>query len=177
MSSVVESMVAEIKSNLSQKSSSRKDEVAVMQAMLNDTTYKVGVYKKDGLDSTYCPAEAAKEMAGRIIAGSTKMSAQEANTLGKNYQFTKADAGTMVDIGKEFINTYVQTGRKLPLGGRATSDVALEQREIEERQSGYPKKIGVDANGEDIYKITETKVPAHSGIKASSPCPSWVTEK
>jgi hypothetical protein len=174
---MVEKMVAEIHGNLSQKSSSSKDEITVMQAMLNDKTYKVDVYKKDGVVESYCPAEAATKMVGNIIASTTRVGSQEAESLASDYQFTKSDAATFIGISKEFINTYVQTGRKLPLGGRETSNVSLEYRDIEAHESGFPKKIGVDANGKDIYKITDTKIPAHSGIKASSPCPSWLNSK
>lgn len=174
MSSMVEQMVAEIRDNLSQKSSSHKDEVAVMQAMLNDTSFKVDVYKKDKPVETYCPAEEARELVSSIITATTKVGQQEANALAAEFQFSKANADVMVDISKEFINTYVQTGRKLPLGGREKSDVSLEYRDIKDKNSGFPKKIGVDADGKDIYKITGTNVPAHNGIKASSPCPAWL---
>lgn len=174
MSSVVEQMVADIRTNLSQKSSSHKDEVTVMQAMLNDMSYKVSVYRKDKPIETYCPAEEARAMVSSIISATTKVSGAEADALAKDFQFTKANADTMIGISKEFINTYIQTGRKLPLGGRATSDVSLEAREIKEKECGFPKKIGVDTEGSDIYKNITSKVPAHDGIKAASPCPSWV---
>ncbi len=177
MSSTVEKMIKEIRDNLSQVSSSQKDEVAVMQAMLNDPTYKVGVYKKDGHDHDYCPAEEAREMIGRIISSTTKVGAQEAKALGNDYQFTKADATTMIGISKEFVNTYLQTGRKLPMGGRADSDSSLELKTVEAKTSGFPKKMGVGTDGKPIYKIEQTEVPAHSGIKSSSPCPSWIIKK
>ena len=173
----VEKMVKEIKDNLSQVSSSHKDEVSVMQAMLNDTDYKVGIYKKDGLAETFCPAEEAKNMVGRIISSTTKLSAQEAKALGDNYQFTKNDASTMVDISKEFVNTYLQSGRKLPLGGREFSDVSLEIKEVEQKETGFPKKIGVDPSGKAIYKTESSTIPSHTGVKASSPCPTWVRSK
>ena len=174
MSSTVEKMVKEIKDNLSQVSSSHKDEVAVMQAMLNDTNYKVGVYKKEGQVDTYCPAEEAKEMLGRIISSTTKVNSQEAKVLADNYQFTKSDAATMVGISKEFVNTYVQTGRKLPLGGREKSNVSLAIKNVEPKTTGYPRKIGMDGSGNPIYKTDQAAIPNHSGIKSSSPCPSWV---
>lgn len=172
--SEVEKMVKEIRDNLSQVSSSQKDEVTIMQAMLNDSTYKVGVYKKEGLVNTYCPAEDAREMLGRIIASTTKMNGQEAKALSDGYQFTKSDATTMIGISKEFVNTYLTTGRKLPMGGRANSDASLEIKEVEAKTSGFPKKVGVDKDGKPIYKIEQVEIPAHTGIKSSSPCPSWI---
>ena len=41
-------VISEIKEGLSQRSSSQKDEVRVMRAMLNDPTYSVGIYDKGG---------------------------------------------------------------------------------------------------------------------------------
>ena len=49
MSETVQSVINGIKENLSQCTASTKDEISVMQTMLNDKTYKVGVaiYKYD----------------------------------------------------------------------------------------------------------------------------------
>lgn len=175
--SMVEGMIEDIKQHLSQKSSSVKDEIAVMQAMLNDPDYKVSVYGKNGtVEGQYCPSEDAKSMVARVISSATKINTQEATSLADNYQFNKADAKTFVNVSKEFIHTYVQTGRKLPLGAREDMDVSLEYRTVPERDTGYPRKIGVDAQGKDIYEITSSKIPAHGGIKASSPCPPWIKE-
>ena len=40
----VADLLAEIQTNHKQVSASQRDEVRVMQAMLNDTSYEVGVY-------------------------------------------------------------------------------------------------------------------------------------
>ena len=45
--SVTSELVRDIRENLSQASSSQKDEVRVMEAMLNDKDYKVGEYTKE----------------------------------------------------------------------------------------------------------------------------------
>ena len=42
----VADLLAEIQTNHKQVSASQRDEVRVMQAMLNDTSYEVGVYGK-----------------------------------------------------------------------------------------------------------------------------------
>lgn len=174
MSSVVEKMVAEIKSTINQSSSSHKDEVTVMQAMLNDPTYKVAVYKKDKPVETYCPAEDARHMISGIISDTTKISGAEADALAAEYQFSKSATESMINLSKEFVNTYLQTGRKLPLGGRERSDVSLEAKTIKARECSFPKKIGVDTDGKNIYKNTASYVPEHDGIKVTSPCPTWV---
>ncbi len=174
MSNTVEQMVQEIKERCKQTSSSHKDEVLVMQAMLNDTSYQVAVHKNDGTVDNYNPSRDARDMISRIITATTKVGSDEAKSLSDNYQFTKADANAMIGISKEFVNTYIKTGRKLPLGGRDTSNVSLEYKQVEARTSGFPKKIGVDAEGKPLYKIEPTEIPAHDGIKASSPCPAWI---
>ena len=43
MATTMNEIIADIKGNIKQVSSSQKDEVRVMQAMLNDTSFEVGV--------------------------------------------------------------------------------------------------------------------------------------
>ena len=172
--STVTSLVKEIKDGLSQVSSSNKDEIRVMQAMLNDKDYKVDIYGKDGKEGTYCPAEDAREMIASVISSAAKIPQAEAAKLADDYEFKKSEATTMINISKEFVNTYLQTGRKLPLGGRAKSDVALSLKEVEEGVRTYPKKVGVDAAGKPIYQKAEAKIAAHESIRVSSSCPSWI---
>ena len=73
----VQDLVKEIKDNLSQVSSSSKDEVRVMQAMLNDTSYEVGVYTAAGLKETYNPSQDFRGMLSNLISGTTKISKEE----------------------------------------------------------------------------------------------------
>ena len=114
----VQSLVKEIKDGLSQVSSSAKDEVRVMQAMLNDTEYEVGVYTNSGFKENYNPAKDFKGMLSGVIASTTKISKEEASSLANAHEVTKSEATTMVNVSKEFVNTYISTGRKLPFGGR-----------------------------------------------------------
>ena len=66
--SAVLNLVNEIKDNLSQVSSSNKDEVRVMQAMLNDKEYEVGIYTNAGLKETYNPAKDFRGMLSSIVS-------------------------------------------------------------------------------------------------------------
>lgn len=159
-------VIAEVTANVSQKSASRKDEVTVMKAVLNDPDYGVDVYAKGGVQGQYYPSRDLRGMVAGIVSATTKIPTKEAAELVNSYEFTKSDANTMIDFSKEFINTYLHTGRKLPLGGRATSNIELMWKEIEDRTTGIPSK--------DNASRKETFVPAHGGIKASNPCPSWV---
>ena len=170
----VTDLVKEIDQNRSQTAASQKDEVRVMQAMLNDTTYKVGVYDKSGKKDEYCPAEDFKKMAASVVSSTTKISKDESEKLLADYEVTKSEAGAMVNISKEFINTYLGTGRKISLGGREKSNFALSKVDKEETTKRFPKKVGVSDDGKDIYEHCEKKVPAHTSIKAHGSCPVWV---
>ena len=170
----INELLKEIKTNLSQTSSSQKDEVRVMKAMLNDKDYKVDIYGKDGKEGTYCPAEDAREMIASVISAAAKIPQAEAAKLADDYEFKKSEATSMINLSKEFVNTYLQTGRKPPLGGRAKSDVALSLKEVEEGVRTYPKKVGVDANGKPIYQKAEAKISAHESIRVSASCPTWI---
>jgi hypothetical protein len=113
-------------------------------------------------------------MLSSVIASTTKISKDEAEHLAGEHDFSKAEAASMVGIGKEFINTYTETGRKLPLGGRETSSVSLLGKEVPESVTRYPKKV-VLPNGKEEWNPNATKmVAAHKTIKSSGPCPSWI---
>lgn len=163
-------LISEIKDNLNQRSASRKDEVSVMKAMLNDPTYQVGIYDKTGKTGDYSPYADSRKMLASVISATTKISAQEAQELANTHELTKNDATTFVNVSKEFINTYAQTGRKLPLGGRKTMSVFLELKHVEEREKVVPSALKGGASAEKKM----TTVPAHDALKAKCPCPEWI---
>ena len=167
-------LVNEIKQSLSQVSSSNKDEVKIMQAMLNDTEYEVGVYTNTGLKETYNPAKDFRGMLSGIISSTTKISKEEASTLVESHEVTKSEANTMVNVSKEFVNTYLGTGRKLPFGGRENYNIAISFKEVEETIKTYPKKVGINEDGSSRYETAERKVPAHITGKVHGSCPEWV---
>ena len=173
MSTVLD-LVKEIKDNLSQVSSSNKDEVRVMQAMLNDKEYEVGVYTNSGLKETYNPAKDFRGMLSGIVSNTTKISKDESAALVDAYEVTKSDASSMVNVSKEFVNTYIATGRKLPFGGREKCNIALSGKEVAETIKTYPKKVGVNEDGTGRYETAERRVPSHFTVKAHGSCPDWV---
>ena len=172
--SAVITLVNEIKQNLSQVSSSNKDETRVMQAMLNDKEYEVGVYGANGLKETYNPAKDFRGMLAGIVANTTKISKEESAGLVDAYEVTKSEATTMVNVSKEFVNTYLMTGRKLPFGGRERSNIALCGKDVKETIKTYPKKVGVNEDGTGRYESGERTVPAHMTAKVFGSCPDWV---
>lgn len=170
----VKNIIEEIKSGLSQRSASQKDELRVMKAMLNDREYEVGVYSKDGQVGTVCPANDARELVASVMSGAAKIPQQEAKALAEDYDFNKKEAANFISISKEFVNTYVQTNRKLPLGGREQSNVVLQLKEVPAGTTSYPRKIGVDDEGKDIYDRPVVEIKAHQSIKAIGSQPDWI---
>lgn len=161
----VKHLIEDIKKSSTKKTASQKTEIDVMKAMLNDPGFKVGEYTKAGQVGEYCPFEDCRSMFANVISGTTKMSGAEAEALAKSYEVTKKDAETFIGISKEFVNTYSETGKKLPLGGRENMNVALEKRDVPERVCRIP---GQDAT---------TTIPGHTTIKASGSCPAWKKNK
>ena len=163
-------VMSEIKNGLSQRSSSRKDEIRVMRAMLNDPTYSVGIYDNTGKIGEYCPFEDSRKMIGSIINGATGIQPKEAQALANTYEFTKKESESMVNISKEYLNTYLHTGRKLPIGGREKSNISLLLKDVAEAEKKFPNAIGDKSD-----KSTGTTiVPAHESIKVSAPCPVYL---
>ena len=156
---------------------SQKDEVLVMKTMLNDTSYKVNVYGPNGVEDTYCPSEEARNMMAGIISEATGMRQAESDIVMKNYEFRNSDAKSMVNLSKEFVNTYLNTGRKLPLGGRERSNVSLLKKVIPGGIVKYPVKVGEDKDGKAICEPKETYIGEYESIKVVAPCPSWIKNK
>lgn len=158
--------ISNIASNLSQRSASRKDEITVMRAIINDPSYTVADFKKDGTIEAYYPGQSFRKTVSNIVADITHMPKKEATELVDNYEFSRADAESLVDLSKEFVQSYLQTGRKLPLGGRITSNIELMWKKISERSAVIPNK--------DPNKRESVTIPAHEGIRVINQCPDWV---
>lgn len=170
----VTALIQDINTNLKQTSSSRKDETAIMQAMLSDPNYEVNIYGKDGIEGTYNPTNDFRAMCASIISNAAKVPTAEAVQLMSDYNVRKSEAASMVNISKEFVNTFLQTGRKLPLGAREKSDVSLSIKKVDATTRMYPQKVGVNDDGSDRYSKTTTIIPAHESVRVHAPCPSWV---
>jgi hypothetical protein len=152
-----------VKSGVKQKSSSRKDEVTIMKALMNDIDYSTKIYGTlNGIDIHY-PSKDLRKVVTNAISEITKIPKREAAELVNNYEFTKSDAQAMVNLSKEFTYSYLQTGRKLPIGGRLNSNVELIWKNIAAREANLP-------NGKKKSVI----IPEHGGIKAINKTPEWI---
>ena len=167
-------MIKDIKTNLSQQNSSRKDEVRVMQAMLSDDSYEVGIYNKEGQESSYNPASDFKAMCASVMSRAAKITNAEATELMKDFVPNKTEAGIMVDLSKEFVNTYLQTTRKMHLGGREKMNVSMTMIDVPKSEKSFPRKIGIDDNGNNVYAKTPVTIPAHQTVKVTASCPDWL---
>lgn len=152
-----------------QTRSSVRDEIRVMKEMLNDNEFTYDLYDKSGNVQSFSPSSTAREMVSTIINNATKMSKDEASQIAEEYKFGNKEAKCMVDISKSYINTYLDTGRKLPLGGTATSVTDLVKIHVEEKTTAYPHK-----NDDGTWESRMSTIPEHDKIKAISPCPKYL---
>lgn len=166
-------VIRDIQNTRTQVSANARDELRVAQAMLNDPTYSVDIYGKTGVIATYCPYEETRGMIASILKDTTHISTKEATELANGYSFDKNTAEAMIHFSKEFISTYTQTGRKLPLGCRATSNVALIAKHKEPKESSYPVPTP-DGNGNTIYNSSSSITPGYDTLKAIGTCPVHV---
>lgn len=171
----VKEIINKITSENTRVAASQKDEVLVMKAMLNDRDYKVTVYDRNGpTDNTVNPSDCARNIASNILSNAAGIPKAEANGIVNDYEFTKSDAENMINISKQFIHTYLETGRKLPLGGREKSNISLVNKTIPETIKGIPVNSGTDDQGNPIWTTKSTVRPEHNSIKVISPCPNWL---
>jgi len=175
--STVIGLIESIAESRTQTSANAKDENRVAMAMLNDPTYVVDIYSKNGLSGQYSPYEDSRQMIASIIQDTTKISEAESKRIASNYQFGKNEAQSMINFGKEFINTYLKTGRKLPLGYREKSNCSLIRNVKEARINSFPIPNGVDANGEKTYSTATGMTPEYETIKVSGACPAHLKNK
>jgi hypothetical protein len=156
---------------------SQKDEVAVMMGMMNDTSYKIDVYAGSSYQGIYCPAQSFRRMISNTISDMTGMTRLESENLVNSYEFKKPEAQEMVNFSKEYINTYLKTGRKLPLGGREKSNVSLKAKTVPAGFVQFPVKVGEDKEGHAICESKEAYVGEYETIKVYGPCPVWRKEE
>lgn len=154
-----------------------KDEILIAQAMMNDTNYTVDTYSGSTFQGVYNPAQSIRRVVSSSISHITGMPRVESDNLVKNYEFTSNEAKEVLDFSKEFINTYLQTGRKLPLGGREHSNVSLKLKQVNPGFVSYPVKIGEDPNGKPICESKQTYVGGYETIKVYGPWPQWSKEQ
>lgn len=147
------------------KSVNKVDEVRVMRTMLNDPDFKVGIYDKNkGYVGQRSPREEAVKFIGSAAAVITGLETNNATELASQYEFTNRDATFFVNNAKDYVSTYLSSGRKLPLIQNETSEAALFLDHKEQKEKQCP-------NG------SSTIVPAFDKVVARSKCPKYAGQE
>ena len=128
-------------------------------------------------DTSTLDMRQARSMFSTVISNATHMSKTETDGLMDNYEFKNQEANAMIGLSKEFINTYLNTGRKLPLGGREKSNASLIKKVVPAGTLKYPVRVGKDKNGKSICEAKEVHVESYDAVKSYSPCPAWIKKK
>ena len=168
MKSELDGIIDEIKKSAKQISINKIDEVRVMKSMLNDKDFKIAIYdKNDGYIGDKCPAEEATQFVSNIIQAATGLDSKDSKHLAEGYEFTKKDAVFLVNNAKDFIETYMRTGRKLNIIQNGAGEASIYARNIPAGTKNIPAKPGSN----------ETKTistPAYTKIVSISKSPKYV---
>lgn len=165
--SSLEEMIAEIKANTSQVAINRNDEVRVMKEMLNDPNFSVSIYDKNsGYIGQRCPHEEATGFVKNVIQTTTGLDARDSKHLADNYEFTKRDATFMLTNMRDFMSTYLSTGRKINIVQSASSEANLFARDVKPLVKTIPASEG----SKETKQMTTS---AYTKIISSSKCPKY----
>lgn len=162
-------LMAEIRETTKkQKSASRVDEIRVMRTMLNDPDFSVSIYDKNkGLIGSRCPREEAVKFIAGISSTITGLDSKSTEELANNYEFTKKDAIFLIENGRDFNQTYLSTGRKLPIVQGSDSEAAIFYRPVASKEKTVPNNSTGEKN--------TTTVPAYNKVICRSKCPKYNT--
>ena len=120
-------LIKDIKSKTkNQIAINKADEVRVMRTMLNDPEFTIGVYERNtGYVGDRSPYHESREFVKHVIMGATGLDGQDSEHLANNYEFQKRDAIFLIDNARDFVQTYLSTGRKFTLmqSGATEADI------------------------------------------------------
>lgn len=147
-----------------QKSQNKGDEIAVAQALLNDPEFQVGIYDKNkGLIGTRNVHEEAVKFVSNISAEITGLDKKTAEELAGKYTFTKKDANFIINTSRDFIQTYLRTGRKFNLIQTDDSEASVFMKPVPAKDKIVPSKDGT--------KLVKTG--AYQKVACKSGCPKY----
>lgn len=150
-----------------QKSQNKTDEIIVAQTLLNDPDFQIGVYDKNkGLIGTRNVHNEAVTFITNVTSEITGLDKKSTEDLVKNYTFTKRDAQFLINTSKDFVQTYLQTGRKFNLVQSADSEANIVLKPAPAREKVVPTKDGT--------KLVSTC--AYNKVACKSGCPKYNTK-
>lgn len=168
--SELEQLVEEIRKSTNQVSINKVDEVKVMKAMLNDPDFSISVYDKNiGYVGQRCPHEEAVNFVKNIISGSTGLDGKDSRHLAENYEFTKRDSNFLLNNMRDFIQVYMDTGRKINVMQSAATEACLFTKEVKATTKTVPDK----ENPGQTKKITTSP---YIKLVSATKCPKYNEE-
>lgn len=156
-------LIEQIVESTTQTSVSKADEIAVMQSMLNDKDFKIAIFDRTkGYVGSRSPRDTAISIVNDSLCSITGMGMREAMELTKDYEFSKRDASRYVTISKDFIGTYMQTGRKLNVVNDPRGEASINLRYVEEHDKTIPDP---STGGTKVIK-TPSKIKLNASNKS-----------
>lgn len=139
--SELDKLINSIRNSTTQLGANRIDEVSVMTCMLNDKDFRVGIYdKSDGYIGSRCPANEATMFVKNIIQNATGLDSKDSLHLAESYKFTKKDATFMLSNMRDFMDTYMRTGRKFNILQNESSEASIYTKEVPAINKKVPDK-------------------------------------
>lgn len=149
---------------MKQKSQNKGDEVAVAQTLLNDPDFQVGIYDKNkGLIGTRNVHEEAVKFVANISAEITGLDKKTAEDLASQYTFTKKDANFIINTSRDFVQTYLKTGRKFNLVQSEDAEANIFLKATPAKEKLIPTREGT--------KLVKTG--AYQKVACKSGCPKY----
>ena len=150
-----------------QKSQNKGDEIAVAQTLLNDPDFQVGIYDKNkGLIGTRNVHEEAVKFVANVSSEITGLDKKTAEELANGYTFTKKDAIFIINTSRDFVQTYLKTGRKFNLVQSEDAEANIFLRPTPPKEKIIPTKDGT--------KLVKTG--AFQKVACKSGCPKYNTK-
>jgi hypothetical protein len=136
-------LIDQIKQNTKNKSQSISDQLRVQQMLLNDPDYEISIYDKNKgrIGSRNVHTEAVNFISD-ISSAITGVDKKEAFECASKYKFTKKDANFFYNMNRDFMQTYLQTGRKINIVQTENSEASIFYRPVASREKIVPGRNG-----------------------------------
>lgn len=166
--SELEKLILDIQENRKQISINKADEIKVMQCMLNDKNFSLGIYEKNaGYVGQRCPHDEFTGFLKNVISGATGLDSRDSKHLAEKYEATKRDANYLLENMRDFVQVYTETGRKFNILQTATSEANIYTKEVPSINKTVPDK---NNPGQSKY----IKTTPYTKLVSSSTCPKYL---
>jgi len=159
-------LINNIKNETSQIYINKANEIDVMRCMLNDKDYSISVYDKNGYVEQRSPHEEAIKFIASVINRSTGLDKKDANYLAENFEFNKKDAVFLLNNSRDFISTYMNSGRKFNIMQTKDTEADIYTEKVDSKIKSIPIK-------DSDKKFKEIKTSSYTKLKCSSKCPRY----